>query len=193
MKRLLPRQSGGSQNPSCPRRAPPQKWRTLRTHREPTSTGARSREFEWQTSERRIESACTARRRKAACRSKNQQALARRKPNPRRRNPDDEGRWREGEDGAQVSRVINHDSAMRLDCEAYQKAAQGFTRCQASWVLRVLTFNRVGEDGDPRSSGSNRGVRRKTYDPAADRAAWSRLGGAQRRQIGTSEVGASYR
>jgi len=30
--------------PIVPRRAPPQKWRTLRTHREPTSTGARSRE-----------------------------------------------------------------------------------------------------------------------------------------------------
>lgn len=67
--------------------------------------------------------------------------------------------------------------------------------CTVSGVLGFherSALNPLGGHGNPRSSGSNRGVRRKAHDPAADRAAWSRLGGARRRQMRASEVGASY-
>lgn len=60
--------------------------------------------FEKQTSVRRIGGACPATRCKTRRRER---CLARRKPTPRsRRYPDDGGRWREGEDGAQVPRRV---------------------------------------------------------------------------------------
>jgi len=91
----LPRPRGEPQSSSLP-----SKVQTKETHREPTSTGTRSREFGKQTLVERIGGACPALRCKALRRER---CLARRKPSPRWVNPDDEGRWREGEDGAQFS------------------------------------------------------------------------------------------
>lgn len=124
---------------------------------------------------------------------KQQQVPSQKEAEPSEETPDDGGRWREGELGAQVSRVIVIDFAMGFDCGP--QARKAFTRWKASWVLRTLILKRLGGNENPRSSDSNRGTRRKTSDPAADRAAWSRLGGVRRRHAKayrTSEVGASY-
>ena len=48
----------------------------------------------------------------------NKQVPSRKETEPSEETPDDGGRWREGEFGAQVSRVIVIDFAMRFDCGA---------------------------------------------------------------------------
>lgn len=91
---LLPRPSGGPQSPS---RRPERKLGG--PHREPASTGARSRVFGKQTSIGRI-GVCSSGGALQGAASFG--CLARRKPSPRLdENPDDGGRWREGENGAQ--------------------------------------------------------------------------------------------
>jgi hypothetical protein len=108
-----PRPRGGSQNPPLPLRA-----QARGMHREPTSTGTRSREFGKQTSVGRT----------AECSGGDalQSAASSQVPSPKETvtllgtNPDDGGRPREGENGAQVSRVV----------------VKGFARRADSWVER---------------------------------------------------------
>jgi hypothetical protein len=174
VKRLLPRPSGRSQS--------------LSRHTRCKSRGCTGNQrvrvlvvekFEWQTSEGRIDGTCPAWRCKAT-RREQQQVPSQKEAEPSEETPDEGGRWREGEIGAQVSRDILKNFAMGFDCGL--TSSQGLTRWKASWVLRTLILNRLGGNENPRSSDSNRGTRRKTGDPAADRAAWSRLGGVRRRQ-----------
>jgi hypothetical protein len=93
----LPRPRGGSQNPSFPLGA-----QATRMHREPASTGTRSREFGKQTSVGRIGECLVG--------DALQGAAAVQVPSPKEtvtplgHNPDDGGRRREGENGAQISR-----------------------------------------------------------------------------------------
>jgi hypothetical protein len=104
VKRLLPRQSGRAQNllrlARCKSRGctGTQRVRVLVVEK-----------FEWQSSEGRIEGACPAWRCKAT-RREQQQVPSRKEAEPSEETPDDGGRWREGELGAQVSRVIVKDS-----------------------------------------------------------------------------------
>jgi hypothetical protein len=70
--------------------------------------------FEWQTSEERIDGACLAWRCKAT-RREQQQVPSQKETEPSEETPDDGGRWRKGEIGAQIARNIVKKFAMRFD------------------------------------------------------------------------------
>jgi hypothetical protein len=119
----LPRPRGGSQNPSLPPGA-----QAPGTHREPTSTGARSREV-WEADIGRtyrsvLVGRCVARRSVAEVPSPKETVT------PLGKNPDDGGRRREGENGAQVSRVSFTSFARGADswAEKPAKARHGVRR-----------------------------------------------------------------
>jgi hypothetical protein len=97
--------------------------------------------FEWQTSEGRIDGACPAWRCKAT-RREQQQVPSQKEAEPSEETPDEGGRWREGEIGAQVSRDILKNFAMGFDCGL--TSSQGLTRWKASWVSGTFILNRVG-------------------------------------------------
>jgi hypothetical protein len=111
----LPRQRGGSQNPSLPLGA-----QAPGMHREPASTGTRSREFGKQTSVGRIGECLVGEALQGA--AANQVPSPKETVTPLGQNPDDGGRRREGENGAQSSRVSFTSFARRSDSWAERHA-----------------------------------------------------------------------
>lgn len=157
MKRLLPRPSGRSQTLS-------RRTRRLLKKGEPRGRTGNQRvrvlvveKFEWQSSEGRI-GTVLVRRGVARRRVGNQQQVpSQKEAEPSEETPDDGGRWREGELGAQVSRVIVKKCAMGFDCGPQARKAlhgdrrPGFYECSflTEWVetgilgFRIRTVARV--------------------------------------------------
>jgi hypothetical protein len=167
--RPLPRSCGGSQSPSLRTRR-----KSRGQCREPASTGNRSREFGKQTSDERI----------GRCLSGGalQGATSREVPSLKEAGtwwediPDDQGRWREGENGAHVSRGCQSRFSRGDGTRGLRSSRGSRSRTRSNHGVRRLGFyapqplNRLGDTEvlDPRV---NPRAYREVRALAADRPA----------------------